>query len=63
MEYGENREPVSNGEESSGIGSFDVGEFVVVEETADEFVDDETADDFNPHRLLRLVVEIWELED
>lgn len=41
---------MSNGEESSGIGSLDVGEFVVVEETADKFVDDETADDLNPHR-------------
>lgn len=41
--------PVSNGEENSGTGGFVIGNRVVVEETADEFVDYETTDDLHPH--------------
>lgn len=41
--------PVSNWEESGGIGRFYIGKLVVVEEKANEFVDRESADDLHPH--------------
>ena len=44
--------PVSNGEESSGVGRFYVGKLVVVKEKANDFVDRESADDLHPHPCL-----------
>ena len=52
--------PVSDGEESSGVGRFYVGKLVVVEEKANDFVDRESADDLHPHPFLLLSIRFEE---
>lgn len=52
--------PVSDGEESSGVGRFYVGKLVVVEEKANDFVDRKSADDLHPHPSLLLSIRFEE---